>query len=53
MFVKKTFLKIRDGIKNAKFSGYYIYINTNIQGDFQICISVSLSDHVQYPGLYL
>ena len=30
MFVKKTFLKIRGGIKYAKISGYYIYINTNI-----------------------
>ena len=25
-----------------KFSGYYFYINTNIKGDFQICISVPL-----------
>ena len=29
-------------IQNAKFSGYYFYMNTNIQGDFQICISVPL-----------
>ena len=29
-------------IKNA-FSGYYFYINTNIYGDFQICISVTLN----------
>ena len=28
--------------ENAKFSGYCIYINTGIYGDFQICISVSL-----------
>ena len=28
--------------KNAKFSGYFFYINTNIWGDFQICISVPL-----------
>ena len=26
--------------KNAKFSGYCFYINTNIEGYFQICISV-------------
>ena len=29
-------------IKIAKFSGYYFYMNLNIQGDFQICISVPL-----------
>ena len=30
-------------IKNAKFSGYSLYMNTNIQGDFQICMRVPLS----------
>ena len=30
-------------IKNAKFSGYCFYVNKNILGDFQICISVPLS----------
>ena len=30
-------------IKNVKFSGYYLYMNSNIWGDFQICISVPLS----------
>ena len=29
---------------NAKFSGYYFYMNFNIQGDFQICISVPLTN---------
>ena len=29
-------------IKNAKFSGYYVYMNLNIWEDFQICISVPL-----------
>ena len=29
-------------IKNVKFSGSSFYMNTNIQGDFQICISVPL-----------
>ena len=29
-------------INSAKFSGYYFNINTNIQGDFQISISVLL-----------
>ena len=29
-------------IKNAKFSGCCFYINTNLLGDFQICISVPL-----------
>ena len=33
-------------IKNAKFSGYCFYMNTNIWGDFQICVRVSLT--VQY-----
>ena len=27
-----------------KFSGYWFYMNTNILGDFQICISVPLRD---------
>ena len=26
-------------IKNAKFSGYCFYMNVNILGDFQTCIS--------------
>ena len=30
-------------IRNAKFSGYGFYMNTNIQLDFQICISVMIS----------
>ena len=29
-------------IKNAKFSGYCLYINLNIYGDFQIGISLPL-----------
>ena len=29
-------------IKNEKLSGYYFYMNQNIQGDFQICICVPL-----------
>ena len=29
-------------IRNAKFSGYYFYMNTNIKRDFQICFSVPL-----------
>ena len=32
-------------IKNTKLSGYYFYINTNIKGYFQICISVALNKH--------
>ena len=28
--------------ENAKFSVYWFYMNTNIQGDFQICISFPL-----------
>ena len=30
-------------IKNAKFSGYSFYMNTNIYGDFQICITLPLN----------
>ena len=30
-------------IKNATFSGYYFYMNSNIWWDFQICISVPLT----------
>ena len=30
-------------IKNVKFSGYYFYLNMNIWGNFQICISVPLN----------
>ena len=29
-------------IKNAKFSGYCFYLNTNLYGDLQICINVPL-----------
>ena len=29
-------------IKDAKFSGFYFHMNTNIQGDFQICIRSNL-----------
>ena len=29
-------------IKDAKFFGYYFYMNTSIEGDFQIYISVPL-----------
>ena len=31
-------------IKNAKFSGYYFYMNLNIQRNIQICISVPLTN---------
>ena len=31
-------------IKNAKFSGYYFYLNWNVWRNFQICISVPLSN---------
>ena len=33
-------------IKNRKFSENCFYMNTNIKGDFHICISVPLIDHV-------
>ena len=49
MFVNKYFQTLQvfnlgfPMIKNGKFSGYYFYVNTNIWGDFQICISAPLS----------
>ena len=37
-------------IKTAKFS-WYFYVNNNIQGDFQICISVPLTVfHVRFEA---
>ena len=38
-------------IKNAKLLGYCFYMNTNIQGDFQIGISVSLRSSIRSPVL--
>ena len=45
---KQTFRKLYGQItffriQNTKFSGHYFYKNTNILGDFQICISVLLN----------
>ena len=46
LFKKFTNLRVNNSritrIKNAKFSEYFLCINTNIQGDFQLCISVPL-----------
>ena len=39
-FTRNNSIIIR--IKNAKFSDYCFYMNTNIYGNFQICISVPL-----------
>ena len=33
-------------IKNAKFSGFCFYMNTDISGDLQICISVPLKKYI-------
>ena len=41
--VCETFIYKHIEIKNEKFSGYYFYMNLNIYGDFQICISVPLN----------
>ena len=38
-------------IKKAKFLGYCFYMNTNIQGDFQICISVPSTDTKSFVAL--
>ena len=44
---KKKILRVNNSriltIKNAKFSEYYFYMNLNILGDFQFCISVPLT----------
>ena len=34
-------------IKNAKLTGYCFYMNTGTQGDFQICICVSLIENMK------
>ena len=31
------------GIKKEKLSGYCFYMNTNVKGNFQVCISVPLN----------
>ena len=49
MFVNKRFANFTrknskiPRVKNAKFPGQYFYINTEMQVDFQICISVPLN----------
>ena len=35
-------------LKNAKFSGYCFYMNTNTKGDFHIYISVPLSYNLRF-----
>ena len=46
LFLKNTTLRVSNPriitIKNVKLSGHYFYMNLNIWGDFQICISVPL-----------
>ena len=37
-------------IKNAKLSDYHFYMNLNLRGDFQICISISLNSSFQKLG---
>ena len=39
-------------IKNAIFSGYYFYMNQNIWGDFQSCISVRLIEYIVSDDAY-
>ena len=38
-------LQVNNSIRNAKFSGYYFYINLNILGEIQICISAPLKNY--------
>ena len=38
------------GIKNTKFSGYCFYMNKNMYGDFQICISVHVILNHRFDG---
>ena len=37
-------------IENAKFSGHCFYMKTNIEEDFQICISVPLNMFKNHQG---
>ena len=37
-------------VKNAKFSVCYFYMNTNIKGDFEICIAVPLNKPLTSHG---
>ena len=39
-------------VKTAKFSGYYFYMSTNIQGDFEICIRVPLIHFIPLVSFY-
>ena len=39
-------------IKKAKFSGYCFCMNTNIKGDFQICIGVPLNTQMLARGMF-
>ena len=41
------------GITNAKFSRYCFYTNTNLKENFQICISVPLSEKVTLESFQL
>ena len=47
LFKKKTNFRGNNSriltVKNAKFSGHYFYMNSNIWCDFQICITVPLT----------
>ena len=51
LFKKNTDIRVNNSriltIKNAKLSGYYFYMNLNISGYFQICISVPLMSFVK------
>ena len=50
LFKKNTTVRVNNSriltIKNAKFSGHYFYTISNIWGDFQICISVTLTSNL-------
>ena len=55
MFVNKHFANLRvynsriPRIQNAKFLEFCFYMNTNIYGDFKICMSVPLiSNHLKH-----
>ena len=39
-------------IRNAKFAGYCFYMNTNIEGDFQISISAPLLNNETFDLEY-
>ena len=56
LFKKNTDFTVNNSkilrVKNAKFLWYCFYVNFNIWGDFQICISVPLKERLSQKGVF-